>query len=195
PALSRSPAGEDELLITRRSHMALYLAARALTAPGDHIAVEALGYRPAWEALKLAGAHLVPVAVDNDGLCVDQLANIADTVPLKAVYMTPHHQYPTMAALSAARRLSLLDLAKRRGLAILEDDYDHEFHYDGQPPLPLKSHDLEDSVVYIATLSKVLAPGLRIGCLVAHPSLISRAVAMRMYIDRQGDQVTERAVG
>lgn len=75
--------------------------------------------------------------------------------------MTPHHQYPTTAVLGAPRRLALLELARRRRIAILEDDYDHELHYEGRPILPLASR-APRSVVYVGTLSKVLAPGLRL---------------------------------
>ncbi len=187
-------AGEDGIVVTRGSQMALYLAARAMLAPGDVVAVEAYGYRPAWEAFRLAGAELVPVPVDAEGLRVDALAALADKRRVRAVYVTPHHQYPTTAMLPAARRLALLDLAKRARFAIIEDDYDHEFHYDGRPTLPLASADDGSRVVYVGTLSKVLAPGLRVGFLVAPRPLLERAALLRAFVDRQGDLAIERAV-
>jgi GntR family transcriptional regulator/MocR family aminotransferase len=110
------------------------------------------------------------------------------------VYVTPHHQYPTTVSLKAARRLALLAFARTEKIAIIEDDYDHEFHYDGRPVLPLASADRYGVVVYFGTLSKILAPGLRIGYLVAPPAVLRRAAAIRSLIDSQGDFATEAAV-
>jgi GntR family transcriptional regulator/MocR family aminotransferase len=187
-------ARAENVLVTRGSQMALDLVARALCRPGDAVAVEALGYRPAWRALSAAGARLLPIPVDADGLVVSALARAAARERIRAVYVTPHHQYPTLAVLSPGRRLELLELAARERIAILEDDYDHEFHYEGRPILPLASTDARGSVVYVGTLSKVLAPGLRIGFVVAPTPLIERLTRERFAIDRQGDHVLEAAV-
>jgi GntR family transcriptional regulator/MocR family aminotransferase len=185
---------DDAIVITRGSQMGLALSARALFRPGDLVAVEALGYPPAWEALRSAGARLVPVPVDDGGVDVDALERLCEKKPLRGVYLTPHHQYPTMVTLSAGRRLGLLELARAKRLVVLEDDYDHEFHYEGQPVLPLAARDEHGVVVYIGTLSKVLAPGLRLGYVVGAPALVERIVALRYYLDRQGDLASERAV-
>jgi GntR family transcriptional regulator/MocR family aminotransferase len=173
--------------------MAIDLVSRALLRPGDVVAVEALGYRPAWEALRASGATLVPVRVDRHGLDVARLAELAETTPLRAVYVTPHHQYPTTVVLGAPRRLALLELARRSRFAILEDDYDHELHYEGRPILPLASR-APRSVIYVGTLSKVLAPGLRLGWVVAPSPLREAIIAHRTYVDRQGDHVLEHAI-
>jgi GntR family transcriptional regulator/MocR family aminotransferase len=165
-----------------------------MLAPGDVVAVEAYGYRPAWEAFRLAGAELAPVPVDAEGLRVDALEKLTREKRVRAVYVTPHHQYPTTTMLPAARRLALLDLAKRARFAIIENDYDHEFHYDGRPTLPLASADDGSRVVYVGTLSKVLAPGLRVGFLVGPRVLLERAALLRAFVDRQGDLAIERAV-
>lgn len=185
---------EDDVLLTRGSQMALTLLGRVLCVPGEVIAVEALGYRPAWQALGVEGTRLVPVPVDEEGLRVDALAEVAQRQRLRAVYVTPHHQYPTMVTLSASRRLALLELARRVGFAIIEDDYDHEFHYQGRPVLPLASADTAGVVVYVGTLSKILAPGLRLGYLVAPAALLERCASERMRLDRQGDLALEGAV-
>ena len=186
--------GPDDVLVTRGSQMALMLAARALLRPGDTVAVEHFGYRPAWEAFRAAGATVIPVAIDRDGIDVDALKRLASSTTLRAVYVTPHHQYPTTVALKAARRLALLALARAERIAIIEDDYDHEFHYDGRPVLPLASSDHAGLVVYIGTLSKVLAPGLRIGYIVAPPAVLRSAAAIRSLLDIQGDRATEATV-
>ena len=182
--------GAEDLVVTRGSQMALMLAARALLGPGDAVAVESLGYRPAWEAFRAAGANVVPVPVDSDGVQVEGL----ERLDVRAVYVTPHHQYPTTVTLKAARRLALLALARRKRFAVIEDDYDHEFHYDGRPALPLASADDSGVVVYIGTLSKILAPGLRIGYIVAPRPVVENVVAIRSLLDIQGDLATEAAV-
>ncbi len=188
------PLEPDDLVVTRGSQMALSLAARAILAPGDAVAVEAMGYRPAWEALRLAGARLVGVPVDGEGLRTEALEALAARTRLRAVYVTPHHQYPTTALLSPGRRMHLLDLARRHRFAVLEDDYDHEFHYESQPVLPLASADAHGSVLYVGTLSKVLAPGVRVGFVAGPAAVLGRITALRYFTDRQGDLGVERAL-
>ncbi len=186
------PATADQVLVTRGSQMALDLCARALLRPGDLVAVEGLGYRPAWDALRLSGAKLVPVPVDGEGLKVDALEALGPA--LRAVYLTSHHQYPTTVTLSPSRRMALTALARRRRFVVLEDDYDHEFQYEGRPVFPLASTDDDGLVVYLGTLSKVLAPGLRLGFIVAPRAFITRLVQLRAVMDRQGDHPMEAAV-
>jgi GntR family transcriptional regulator/MocR family aminotransferase len=187
-------ASPEDVLVTRGSQMALNLVARALLRKGDVVAVEAFGYRPAWEAFRSAGATVVPVPVDGEGLDVAALERLARRTPLRAAYVTPHHQYPTTVTLKAARRLALLDLARTHRFVVVEDDYDHEFHYEGRPVLPLASAAPPGLVVYIGTLSKILAPGLRIGYVVASQVLLGSLSALRSLLDIQGDQATEAAV-
>jgi GntR family transcriptional regulator/MocR family aminotransferase len=170
-------AGPDDLLVTRGSQMALYLVARALVSPGDVVAVENIGYVPARAVFRLAGARLVPLPLDDQGLDPSALEALARKGPVRAVYLTPHHQYPTTVTLSPGRRLSLLEVARAHRIAVIEDDFDHEFHYDGRPVLPLASVDRAGVVVYVGTLSKILAPGLRLGYVVAPAPLLSRLAA------------------
>ncbi|MCA9650697.1 MAG: PLP-dependent aminotransferase family protein [Myxococcales bacterium] len=184
----------DDVFVTRGSQMALWLVGAAVLRPGDRVAVEAYGYRPAWDALRAHGAELVPVPVDDDGLDVARLAELARRSELRAVYLTPHHQYPTTVTLSGPRRLALLDVARAHRLAIVEDDYDHEFHYEGRPVLPLATLDRGGHVIYVGTLSKVLAPGLRLGYVVAPAPLLRRLAVLRSTLDRQGDLAVEAAV-
>jgi GntR family transcriptional regulator/MocR family aminotransferase len=187
-------ATEEHVLVTRGSQMGIDLVARTLLSPGDVVAVEALGYRPAWDALRAAGAKLVPVPVDAHGLDVDAFAKLCAEERVRGVYVTPHHQFPTTVTLAPARRLRLLELARERHLFVLEDDYDHEFHYQGRPVLPLASADTHGSVIYVGTLSKVLAPGMRIGFVIAAAPVVERLAAMRRIVDRQGDHLLEHAV-
>jgi GntR family transcriptional regulator / MocR family aminotransferase len=187
-------AGADDLMIVRGSQMALDLIGRSLIQPGDVVAVEAPGYAAAHRAFARAGARVVPIDVDRDGLDVAAVGALSRAARVRLIYVTPHHQYPTTVTLSPSRRLALLDLAARHRIAVVEDDYDHEFHYDGRPLLPLASADAAGVVVYVGSLAKVLAPGLRLAFVVAPRALLDRMAAERALVDRQGDLVLERAV-
>jgi GntR family transcriptional regulator/MocR family aminotransferase len=187
-------ASADSILVTRGSQMGVWLVAQALVAPDDVIAVEDLGYRVAWEAFRMAGARLVSVPVDEHGLRVDRVRELMATERLRAIYVTPQHQFPTTVTLSTERRELLLKLAAVHRCAIIEDDYDHEFHYEGRPVLPLAAADKAGVVIYIGTLSKVLAPGLRTGFVVAPGALHERLATIRSYVDLQGDQCLEYAI-
>ncbi len=187
-------AGSDDLMVVRGSQMALDLVARSLLRPGDVVAVEEPGYGPARRVFARAGARVVPLAVDREGMDVAALDELSGRTHVRLIYVTPHHQYPTTVTLSPARRLALLDLAARRRIAVLEDDYDHEFHYDGRPLLPLASGDPAGVVIYAGSLAKVLAPGLRLGFVVAPRPLLQRLAAERALVDWQGELVLERAV-
>ena len=151
----------EGLIVTRGSQMALFLAAQAVFQPGEIIAAEDPGYPLAWSAFRAAGARVIGVPVDAQGLSVDHLAAIAEREPaLRAVYVTPHHQYPTTVTMGAGRRLKLLDLARRLNLTIIEDDYDHEYRFDGRPVLPLAARANSGvDIIYIGSLSKLFAPG------------------------------------
>jgi GntR family transcriptional regulator/MocR family aminotransferase len=187
-------AARDTVMVTRGSQMALDLVARALLTPGDVVAVEALGHRPAWTALRLSGAQLRPIPVDDDGLDVAELAELARREPLRAVYLTPHHQFPTTTVMTPARRAALAELAAHHRFALVEDDYDHEFHYEGRPVLPIAAGAGRANVIYVGTLSKVLAPGLRAGFIVAPPTVIERLASLRVATDLQGDLAMECAI-
>jgi GntR family transcriptional regulator/MocR family aminotransferase len=187
-------ADTGSVLITHGSQMALDLAARALLQPGDVVVVEALGHPFVRSTIELAGARLISVPVDRGGLCVDALPAIAERHRLRAIVVTPHHQFPTTSVMPAARRLQLLAFAGERRIAVIEDDYDHEFHYDGRPVLPLASSDPAGVVVYVGTLSKILAPGLRVGFAVAPAPVIARMASLRIATDIQGDLLIEAAL-
>ena len=184
----------DNICITRGSQMGIFLSARLLAGPGDAVALETLTYPPAREAFLGCGAEICSVAIDEQGMRMDALEALCRTRPLRAVYVTPHHHFPTTAVLPPERRISLLALAERFGFVIIEDDYDHEFHFGRRPLLPLASAHGFGRLIYIGSLSKLLSPSLRIGYLVAAKTVISRAAAEIMTIDRQGDPVTEAAV-
>ncbi|WP_111428365.1 PLP-dependent aminotransferase family protein [Rhodobacteraceae bacterium DSL-40] len=196
-AVSRGVVADPgRILVTRGSQMALFLAARAALAPGDLVAVEEPGYPLAWEAFRAAGAVVRGFPIDAGGLDAAALAQALDTgLRVRAVYVTPHHQYPTTVTMGAARRLQLLELAQRHGLMIIEDDYDHDYRFEGRPVLPLAARaPLDQPLVYVGSLSKLLAPGIRVGYAVAPPALLGRMATVRAAIDRQGDAPLENAL-
>ena len=185
---------EDDVLITHGSQHAIDLVARVLLAPGDRVAVEDPGYRPAWRTLEASGAALIPIAVDARGLDTNALEAALREGPIRAVYVTPHHQYPTMHVMAPERRTRVLELARLHRFAILEDDYDHEHHFEGPPVAPLAAQDRYGSVVYIGSLSKLFAPGVRIGFVAAPRALLDALAALRFVSDRQGDHVLQAAL-
>ncbi len=184
----------DNICITRGSQMAIYLAARMLVGPGDTVVVEELSYPPAREAFRAAGATVVGVGLDEKGMNIEELEKLCRRRRVRAVYVTPHHQFPTTVLMKPERRLRLLALADQFGFAIVEDDYDHEFHFAHQPLLPLASVDLWGKVFYIGSMSKLIAPSLRLGYIAAPVPVVDRAAAEIMLIDRQGDPATEMAI-
>jgi GntR family transcriptional regulator/MocR family aminotransferase len=156
--------------------------------------MEALSYPPAREAFLAAGAEIATVELDGQGLKLDHLERLCRKRRVRAVYITPHHQFPTTVVLRPERRLYLMTLAEQFGFAVVEDDYDHEFQFDHRPMLPLASADQGHKVIYIGSMSKLLTPSLRVGYMHASTSVIERAAAEVMVIDRQGDPATEAAV-
>ena len=146
------------LITTHGSQEGIFLVAHLLLRPQDRVAVESLGYRPAWNAFRSTGAELVPIATEADGMNIEALERVLEQKKIHLIYTTPLHQYPTTHTLSIPKRLKLYELAARYKVPILEDDYDHEFHYDCQPLPPLASDDPHHLVLYISTFSKVLFP-------------------------------------
>jgi GntR family transcriptional regulator / MocR family aminotransferase len=171
----------DQVLVVCGSQQALDLAARVLLDPGSEVWIEDPGYWGAQDALRLAGARLVPVPVDGEGLNVG--AGIARASEARAVFVTPSHQFPLGVTLSARRRLQLLDWARARGAWVLEDDYNGEYRYESEPITALQGLDRDARVVYVGTFSKVLSPALRIGYLVLPADLVDRFAAARHLLD------------
>lgn len=184
----------DNIFISRGSMMGLYVVAQTLLSPNDIVVVGRLNYNTANMIFKKAGGVLKTISIDEAGIVVDELEQLCLTTKIRAVYVASHHHHPTTVTLSANRRVQLLALAQQYGFAIIEDDYDYDFHYQRNPTLPLASIDGLGNVIYIGSLSKVLAPAFRVGFVVAHPALIQELGLLRRIIDRQGDVPLEKSV-
>lgn len=186
---------QDQICITRGSQMAMYLASHCMLNSGDAILIENPGYKPAWDAFENAGAKLLPVDVDSDGLNIDQVEDYLQKHPnIKAIYVTPHHQFPTTVTLSLKKRLKLIELSNQYGFTIIEDDYDNEFHFGQRPILPISSYSALRNYIYIGTFSKIVAPALRIGYLVSSHENVLKIGNHRKIIDVQGDNIMEEAI-
>jgi GntR family transcriptional regulator/MocR family aminotransferase len=183
----------ENIIITKGSQMGIYLAAQLLLNKGDHVAVGISNYASADDTFRYAGAKLLRIPVDANGMDVDHLEKILKRKKIKAVYIIPHHHLPTTVTMSAERRLKLLNLAKEYRFAVIEDDYDFDFHYDNKPYLPLASIDHNQNVIYIGSISKTFAPALRIGFMTGPSAFIEAASSLRELIDKQGDTLLEEA--
>ncbi len=185
---------DKNLMICNGSQEALYMVSQLLLTKGDKVAVEQLGYPPAWAAFKSAGAELVAIKQDELGIVPDHLATELAEGNIKLLYLTPLHQYPTTVSLDISRRMQIYQLAADYGVAIVEDDYDHEFHYNSQPNAPLASDDPLGLVIYISTFSKLMFGGARIGYVVASQPLIEQLVAYKMLMNHKCNVLMQQAV-
>lgn len=157
-AVSRAIASDaDDVVVTHGMQNAVDLMARLFVTPGKtKVAIEHPGYPYFRAVMQSAGARLLPIPVDAEGLCVDQLPPRVDLI-----YVTPSHQSPTGVVMSLTRRLQLLDYAKRNNAVIIEDDYDGEFRFDGRPLEALRTLDQDGCVFYLGTFTKTLFPAIR----------------------------------
>ncbi len=186
---------DRNILVTRSLELSAYIVAETLLSPGDGVVVGELSYFATNMILQKAGAKVLTVPLDDEGLDVDAVRTLCERRPIRMLYITPHHHYPTTVTLSAQRRVALLELSTKYGFVILEDDYDYDYHYDGSPLLPMASADTAGTVVYIGTFGKSMAPGFRSGFIVAPAPLIAEMDKLLAIMDRYGDTLTEAALG
>ncbi len=169
----------SQVIVVNGSQQALDMAARVLLDRGQRVVIENPQYQGTRDILTASGARLIPVPVDTRGLVTDKLPSHA-----RLAVVTPSHQFPTGAVLPLARRVALLEWARRANAAIIEDDYDGEFRYDGQPVEPLAALDTDARVIYVGTFSRTVYPSLRLGYMVAPASLVASLVGAKWLCDR-----------
>lgn len=184
----------ENILITRGTVMGMFLASSTLLDRGDHVAVAEMSWASANMNFTQAGATLHIIPTDEFGIDLDFLEQICRKSPLRMLYVTSHHQYPTTVVLRADRRLRLLNLAEKYGFIIFEDDYDYDFHYHSKPLLPLAGADPAGMVLYCGSFTKAISPAFRVGYLVGAENVIRHLAQFRRIIDRQGDVMLENAV-
>ncbi len=182
-------ASADELIITVGAQHALYMVADLLMREGTRVAIEDPGYPDARNIFSCRTSQLVPFAVDELGLPVDDRLRGFDYL-----YTTPSHQCPTGVTMPLERREHLLRIANESNLVIIEDDFESENNFEGNPTPALKSLDRSNRVIYIGSLSKSMAPGLRIGYIVAAPELIAELRALRRLMLRHPSTFIQRSL-
>jgi len=188
------PISSRNILITRGAQMGTYISASIVLDPGDHVIVGGPGYSGANLTFRQLGAKINTVPVDGEGMDMDAVEKLCRNKKIRLVYVIPHHHNPTTVTLTPERRIRLLELSVKYRFAIMEDDYDYDFHYASKPMMPMASLDRHGSVLYIGTLTKTLAPAVRIGFLVAPENFIRHAVSLRKALDTQGDSLMENAI-
>jgi GntR family transcriptional regulator/MocR family aminotransferase len=179
----------EQVVIVNGSQQALDLSVRVLLERGDSVAFENPGYHAAHRIFRAHGVHLQPLSVDAEGVVLRRLK--ADT---RMIYVTPSHQFPTGAAMSVARRLELIRMARERGTVILEDDYSSEFRYSDAPLPSLQGLSTDAAVIYMGTFSKVMFPALRIGYVIVPPQLIETFRCAKWLADRHAPGLEQAAL-
>jgi GntR family transcriptional regulator / MocR family aminotransferase len=182
----------EQIVVTAGTQQAIDIIIRILPNRNREVWVEDPGYPLTRQALLAAGATVHPIPVDRQG--IDVGAGIRSAPNASAVFVTPSHQFPMGVVLSMARRLELLDWARKNNAWIVEDDYASEFRYGGRPLASLQGLDEGERVIYIGTLNKALFPGLRIGYAVIPHALLKSFVAARYLMDRQPSTLSQAVV-
>lgn len=182
-------ARADEILVTLGAQNAIYLIAELLMAAGSRVGVEDPGYVDARNIFVNRGAELVALPVDHQGLIVDRRLDDCDVI-----YITPSHQSPTTVTMARDRRDALMVKASEKGFLVIEDDYEAEANFTASPSTALKALDRDGRVIYVGSFSKYLAPGLRMGFIVASPDLIREVRDLRRLVLRHPPTNNQRTV-
>lgn len=193
-----------DVVVVAGSQQGLYLLARTLIEPGDVVAIESPTYLGAIQVFRAAGARLLPIPVDQDGMQVDLLQEVIARRRPKLIYTLPTFQNPSGSVLSMGRRLRLLDLAARHGIPVVEDDPYGALRYDGRalPSLaaleraspPGGGREADGCVIYLSTVSKMLFPGFRIGWIAAPRPVLERVTLMKQLVDLETNQLAQWVV-
>jgi len=182
------------VLVLAGAQEGLYLVAQALLEPGDLVIVESPTYLGALQVFRAAGARLLGIPMDQEGMQVDRLKEYLMRQRPRLIYTMPSFQNPTGITMSLQRRQRLLSLAQEHHVPILEDDPYGELYYDCEPPVSLKALDRASHVLYLSTASEVLFPGLRLGWLVAPPPVVERLTLIKRWVDLHANTLAQGAV-
>ncbi len=182
----------EQVVIVAGAQQAVALAAQILLDPGDEALIEEPGYAGLRGALTAAGLRVTPVPVDPEGIDIDRGAVLAPAA--RFVCVAPSHQYPLGMTMSLARRLALIDWARRQDAWIVEDDYDSEYRYAGRPLAALQGLDETGRVLYVGSFSKVLFPTLRLGYVVVPEDLLAAFCRARAALDDHPSMLAQPAL-
>ncbi len=188
------PARAEDVLVTAGSQQALALAAMLLARPGDTVLVEGPTYSGALELFRAQGFQVAAIPTDAEGMRTEELEPLLLRHHPRLIYTVPTFHNPTGTCLPASRRRELLALADRHNVPVLEDDYVGDLRYDGRAQAPLKAWDRGGRVIYTGTFSKMLAPGLRVGFLVADGPVQAALVERKRLLDIATSNVLQRTV-
>ncbi len=184
-------ARRSNVLVVSGSQQGLDLVARIFLDPGDVVVVEEPTYIGALQSFRVAGAKIIGIPVDEDGMRTDILASILERERPKLIYTLPTYQNPSGAVMNVERRRHLLELASRWHVPILEDDPYSELRYEGEALPSLKALDDNDLVLYQSTFSKALFPGLRIGYLVVPPVVLRQLALAKQGADLHANSFSQ----
>ena len=182
----------EQVVVVHGTQQGLDLVARVLLDAGDRVLIEEPHYSGARRILQAAGARLIAVPVDREGLNIGRVGRVAARARL--AYVTPSHQFPTGVVMTLPRRLALLAWAERAGAWVVEDDYDSEYRYGGRPVESLQGLDRAGRVIYLGTFSKVMFPALRLGYLVLPPALVGPCITAKALADTGSPGLEQRAL-
>lgn len=177
---------------TRSTEMSLYIVSQVLLKPNDIVLVGDLSNYTANMTFQQAGAHIKTIPIDENGIDVNYIKTHFIKNTIRCVYVCAQRHYPTTKALSAERRLQLMQLAKTYQFAIIEDDFDYDFQFDGSAMLPMASSDANGVIVYLGKLGQSLFPSFQTGFVIAPENLIQEAKNYLKILDSQGDLIQEQ---
>ncbi len=182
----------NNIINTRSAEMSLYVVSQLLIKQNDVVLVGYLSNYASNMIFQQTGANIKTIPVDNNGLDIEYIKKQFVKHSIRCVYICAHRDYPTVVTLSAERRLELLQLAKEYEFAIIEDDYDHDFQFEGSAMLPMASSDANGMVIYLGKLGQSLFPSFQTGFVIAPENLISEAKNYLELLDKQGDLIQEQ---
>jgi len=180
------------LMSTRSTEMSLYIVSQLLLQSNDTVLIGNLSNYAANMIFQQVGAAIKTIPVDDYGIDVEYIRKHFSKAEIRCVYVCAHRHYPTTKTLSVERRLKLMQLAKDYQFAIIEDDYDYDFQFDGSAMLPMASSDANGMIIYLGKLGQSLFPSFQTGFVVAPENLISEAKNYLQILDKQGDLIQEQ---
>ncbi|MFC5194060.1 PLP-dependent aminotransferase family protein [Bizionia hallyeonensis] len=182
----------QNIMSTRSTEMSLYIVSQLLIKQADVVLVADLSHYKSNMIFQQAGANIITIPVDEHGIDVDYIKTHFTKRSIRCVYVCAHRHYPTTVTLSAERRLKLLQLAKAYQFAIIEDDFDYDFQFEGSAMLPMASSDAHGVVIYLGKLGQSFFPSFQIGFVVAPETIINEAKNYLQILDKQGDLIQKQ---